>query len=318
MASAPNWIWDLLACPECGSPLVEDPANGQAVCTHAACGFKATYRGRRFDLLPRELDQHQRAEHDWRAAHYARLRRSVPQMSAPQFTSFKLLDMLTYYSFTSQFSFFRDYFAKKYHLQGRGLEVGGASGQLSGLVKLFYPATEMITSDVAPVNVTMAEELAAFVHFTTDYFVLADAERLPFRPTSFDFLCSSGMLHHLGDMGRALAQGQKLLKPGGRWYIVNELSIGALPRLFWNSRLGQKGQWAHQTGIRERSYTLTEWRKAFVQHGFRIVDQHFHRNPKHKLLSWPRALYYATIAKLPAGFIRAGLPCEVNFVLEKR
>ncbi len=318
MASEPSWIWDLLACPECGGALVADAADGQAVCTNAACGFRSVYTGRRFNLLPRALDQHQQAEHDWRAAHYARLRRTVPQMSAAQFKAFRLLDALTYYSFTSQFAFFRDYFAKRYRLQGYGLEIGGASGQFSGFIKLFYPATKLITSDVAPVNVTMAEELSDFAHFDTDYFVMADAERLPFRPGSFDFLCSSGMLHHLGDLGRALAQGHRLLKPGGRWYIVNELSIGALPRLFWNSRLGQKGQWAHKTGIRENSYTLAEWRSAFTSQGFRIVDQHFHRDPKHKLLSWPRALYYAAIAKLPEVLIRAGIPCEVNFVLEKR
>jgi hypothetical protein len=129
---------------------------------------------------------------------------------------------------------------------------------------------------------------------------------------------SSGMLHHLGDIQRALAGGYALLKPGGRWYIVNELSIGSIARSFWNSSWGEKGKWAEKTGIRENSYTLREWLHFFEQQNFQILEVHFHRNTKHKLLNWSRAAYYAFISKLPSLFMKMGVPCEVNFVLEKR
>ncbi|MBX0327756.1 methyltransferase domain-containing protein [Oscillochloris sp. ZM17-4] len=314
--SAPNWIWDLLICPECGAPLRAD--DGQLRCAGADCGFSSTYAGRVFNLLPRDLDRFQRAEDSWRTRHFDQLRKTVPQMSAVQYERFKLLNVITYYAFTSQFFFFRDYFAKTHTLRGRGLEIGGASGQLSGFVKMFYPGTEMIATDVAPINVEMGAELAGLLRFETDYLATVDAERLPFRPESFDFLCSSGMLHHLGDMRRALRQGRTVLKPGGRWYVVNELAIGSLPRRFWNSGLGAKGKWAETTGIRENSYTLGEWRAFFAGEGFRIVDTYFNRNPGQKLLSWPRSLYYAAIAKLPLALVKAGIPCEVNFVLEKQ
>ncbi|NTU80241.1 MAG: class I SAM-dependent methyltransferase [Chloroflexales bacterium] len=316
--SRQEWIWSIIACPECGSPLVAEATDGGLACERSACGFRSSHRGQVYNLLPRSLDQFQHAEHNWRQQHYDRLARSVAQMSPDQYRTFRLLDTITYYSFTSQFAFFRDHFSKQHRLRGRGLEVGGSNGQLSGFVKLFYPETEMVTSDVAPVNVELAEELARLLGFGTDYFVMADAERLPFRPGSFDFLCSSGMLHHLGDMRRALRAGRAALKPGGRWYIVNELSIGALPRLFWNSRLGQKGKWALTTGIRENSYTLSEWRRFFAEQEFKIVDMYFQRDPRYKLLSWPRALYYAAVARLPLALLRAGVPCEINFVLEKQ
>lgn len=313
----PSWIWEILACPECGSPLYT-PTAGQLACSNTACGFCSTFASHVFNLLPRELDRFQHAEDSWRKTYFDQLARSVPQMKPETYQAFRLLNVITYYAFTSQFFFFRDYFAKTYTLRGRGLEIGGASGQLSGFVKLFFPDTEMVATDVAPINIEMGAELSAMLHFGTDVMATADAERLPFRRESFDFICSSGMLHHLGDMQRALRQGHSVLKPGGRWYVVNELSIGSLPRLFWNSRLGAKGKWAETTGIRENSYTLAEWRAHFTSTGFRIVDVYFNRNPQQKLLSWSRSLYYALIAKLPLAVVQAGIPCEVNFVLEKR
>jgi ubiquinone/menaquinone biosynthesis C-methylase UbiE len=238
-------------------------------------------------------------------------------MNTDQARRYRLLNQITYYAFTSQYFYFRDDFSKRYQLEGRGLEIGGALGQMSGFIKLFYPATQMVTSDVAPFNLELGMELADLLGFETDYFVMADAERLPFKPETFDFICSSGMLHHLGNLPLALQKGRAVLRAGGRWYIINELGIGSLPRLIWNSQLGQKGRWADDTGIRENSYTLKEWQAFFRNQGFRIVEQRYHRNPKHKLLSWPRAFYYAVIARLPVWMIKLGIPSEVNFVLEK-
>ena len=125
------------------------------------------------------------------------------------------------------------------------------------------------------------------------------------------------MLHHLGDLEKALSQGSKVLKSGGRWYIINELSIGKLPRLYWNSRFGQKGQQAESAAIRENSYTIQEWTKYFGGSSFRIVDMQFHRDPNHKMESWSRAAYYALISHLPERLIKVGFPCEVTFTLEK-
>jgi len=50
------------------------------------------------------------------------------------------------------------------------------------------------------INLKPGIELAELLSFETDYFVLADAERLPFKPESFDFFCSSGVLQQLGNL----------------------------------------------------------------------------------------------------------------------
>ena len=243
--------------------------------------------------------------------------KSTHPVRASQQETFTILNVIQYYSFTSQYYFFRDYFSKKYQLEGRGLEIGGATGQGSAFIRLFFPDTQMIASDVAPVNVELAEKIAQRLGFETDYFVMADAERLPFKPDSFDFMYSSGMLHHLSDLRKALRQGYKALKPGAKWYVVNELSIGSLARTLWNGRFGQKGKWAQETGILEQSYTLKEWLQVFASEHFLVREVYFHRNPRHKLESWQRALYYAFISRLPKTIIELGIPCEVNFVLQK-
>jgi len=316
MSEANDWLWDILICPECGGPLARGSAESEIACGNQACGYRSRREGRLFDLLPRELDRHQAAEHEFRATVLERYAAAAGWLDASGLTQFQQLNILTNYPFTTQFAFFRDRFVKEHRLAGRGLEIGGATGEASGFIKLFYPDTEMVTCDVAPVNVRYGAQLADLLHLQTDYFVMADAERLPFRPASFDFLFSSGMLHHLGDIRRGLQKGYDTLKPGGRWYVVNELSIGSLFRLYWNSRWGKKGSQARERGVRENSYTFQEWQAFFEEQGFRILDSRFDRSPA-SAASWPDQVYYAIVSRLPIALIKMGIPCNVSFVLER-
>jgi len=312
-----DWLWDLIICPQCNSPLIKNEPLEEIICTNLECVYTSTGAGKTFNLLPHDLDQQQHAEHDFRQNIISKFSVQYGWMDSDRFNNIKLLNTVCFYSFTSQYYFFRDHFSKIHHLQGKGLEIGGASGFSSGFIKLFYADTQMVMSDIAPVNIQLANELAERLKFQTDYFVAADAERPPFLPESFDFLFSSGMLHHLGNLPTALRKGYEILKPGGKWYIVNELSIGSLPRMIWNSRWGKKGKWAKETGIREHSYTFQDWIDFFQQAHFIITEVNFYRNPKHKLQSWWLATYYAFISKLPISLIKIGLPCEVNFVLQR-
>jgi SAM-dependent methyltransferase len=48
----------------------------------------------------------------------------------------------------------------------------------------------------------------------------ADAHALPFPDESFDAVCMLSMLHHLDDPPAALAQAQRVLRPGGRLALL--------------------------------------------------------------------------------------------------
>ena len=98
--------------------------------------------------------------------------------------------------------------------------------------------------------------------------------------------------------------------------MVNELSIGSLFRLYWNSRWGKKGKQALERGVRENSYTFQEWRAFFEEQGFRILASSFDRSPA-SASSWPDQVYYAIVSRLPIALIKMGIPCNVSFVLER-
>jgi ubiquinone/menaquinone biosynthesis C-methylase UbiE len=46
------------------------------------------------------------------------------------------------------------------------------------------------------------------------------AEQLPFDDDTFDCVCSMGVLHHVADMRRAIAEIRRVLKPGGRLIVM--------------------------------------------------------------------------------------------------
>ena len=50
--------------------------------------------------------------------------------------------------------------------------------------------------------------------------VEADAQRLPFEDESFDAAMLISMLHHVEDRGRAIAESQRILRPGGRLVLM--------------------------------------------------------------------------------------------------
>jgi glycosyltransferase involved in cell wall biosynthesis/SAM-dependent methyltransferase len=47
-----------------------------------------------------------------------------------------------------------------------------------------------------------------------------DAERLPFGPELFDVVFSNGVLHHTPDMHAAFREAYRVLRPGGRFFVV--------------------------------------------------------------------------------------------------
>ncbi len=68
--------------------------------------------------------------------------------------------------------------------------------------------------------------------------VVADAQRLPFRPQSFDHIASSGVLHHAPDIHKAIAEVHRVLKPGGSAIIsIYYKNLLLNPYVFYLTRL---------------------------------------------------------------------------------
>lgn len=108
-------------------------------------------------------------------------------------------------------NFFSD---KKVH---RILDVGTGTGDFLAVLKNIFPQAEFTAVD--PLDASLEEAKAKFTDVSFQKMV---AEELEFEDDSFDVAAISMALHHLSDIGTAMSEMERVVKPGG-WIIVNEL-----------------------------------------------------------------------------------------------
>jgi len=95
------------------------------------------------------------------------------------------------------------------------MEIGCGNGEVSKYIAKTYMGTVTATDiDTRQID---ANILAA-TKLTNLKFMIADAVNLPFKDESFDVIISFGVLHHIDGWQKALAEINRVLKPGG--YLV--------------------------------------------------------------------------------------------------
>jgi SAM-dependent methyltransferase len=94
--------------------------------------------------------------------------------------------------------------------------------------------------DLTDAAVSLARGLLALEHLDGTV-IVADAESLPFADESFDLVYSWGVLHHTPDIGLALAEARRVLRPGGEARVM----------LYGRRSLFAGAVWARQV-VRER------------------------------------------------------------------
>lgn len=105
-------------------------------------------------------------------------------------------------------------------------------GQMRGLKVLevgFGPGFDTLTFhqngadyegvDITPENIERTKKHLAYKGYKPKV-QQADAENLPFEDGVFDVYFSNGVLHHVPDMSKALAEAYRVLRPGGEAYIL--------------------------------------------------------------------------------------------------
>lgn len=91
-----------------------------------------------------------------------------------------------------------------------GLDAGCGSG--ADLVRIAAGGAQLIGCDLSDGVEVAAQATAPLPNVLV---VQADLQRLPFRPDTFDFIYSFGVLHHLPDPQEGMRRLAALLKPGG-------------------------------------------------------------------------------------------------------
>jgi len=91
------------------------------------------------------------------------------------------------------------------------------------------------------------------------------AEQLPFANASFDWVCTRYSAHHWQELGQAVKEVFRVLKPGGL-FIVIDSSTSENPLLDTHMQAIE----LLRDGSHVRNYTLAEWSRTLEAEGFQI------------------------------------------------
>lgn len=110
----------------------------------------------------------------------------------------------------------------------RVLDVGCGNGYV--LAKYAQEGATVTGVDITPTAIDLCRKRFEGLGLVGD-FRIAQAEQLPFGDATFDCVCSMGVLHHVPDTAKAVAEIHRVLKPGGRLIVMFYHRDSALYRL---------------------------------------------------------------------------------------
>lgn len=112
----------------------------------------------------------------------------------------------------------------------RVLDLGCGAGVDAILAAIMTgPKGSVAGIDVVPEMVERARGNAIAARMDNLEFLEGSAEELPFGPDEFDLIISNGALNLVMDKPRALAQLFRVLKPGARLQLADQILVGELP-----------------------------------------------------------------------------------------
>lgn len=118
-----------------------------------------------------------------------------------------------------------DLFRKRFEVNGfdlsffegkKCLDAGTGSGRYA--VAMAMHGAEVIGCDVSISGLETARQRAASIPSLS--FVEGSVHDLPFPEGSFDFVCCAGVLHHTTSIARGLDEITRVLKPGGKLFLL--------------------------------------------------------------------------------------------------
>jgi ubiquinone/menaquinone biosynthesis C-methylase UbiE len=141
-------------------------------------------------------------------------------------------------------------------------------------------AGQVVASDLTEAMLQAAASFIQSKGAQNVSFVQADAEALPFGDGEFDIVTCRIAPHHFADIRKAVREVARVLRPGGRFVLVDSLAP-ADPELdaFIN------GVEVLRDPTHVRSYTEAEWRSFVTEAGLTVQHTEVHLK-KHNFPDW--------------------------------
>jgi ubiquinone/menaquinone biosynthesis C-methylase UbiE len=158
-----------------------------------------------------------------------------------------------------------------YEFYGKILELGCGTAYISALIKNKYGSSEMYALDISPNYLKLAQKISRVLfNSRIDYFIAADAERIPFKSEHFDFVISSAMIHHLPNPDDAIKEIARVLKKGGIFIgiaepVIHPPSFKLISRFYPHLRKAARKfkEREEKLGVMERIFTYKEFNDYF-------------------------------------------------------
>jgi ubiquinone/menaquinone biosynthesis C-methylase UbiE len=121
--------------------------------------------------------------------------------------------------------------------QGTLVDIGCGPGNLAAKISRRYPALKVTGLDISGEMIDIAQHNWPMAQYNVE-FVIGDAHHLPFTDGSFDVVVSSLSMHHWADAGAVFIEIKRILKPGGR-FVIMDLRRDGWRAFFYVFKIGQ-------------------------------------------------------------------------------
>lgn len=145
------------------------------------------------------------------------------------------------------------------------LDLGCGAGHVSFLAAT--KVAQVTACDLSDKMLAVVQEAAAARGLNNITTCQGVAEKLPFAEASFDVVISRYSAHHWHDVGLALREIRRVLKPGGKFILMDIASPGQPVRDIWLQTVEMLRDPSHV-----RNYSQGEWLKMVNESGMSVKE----------------------------------------------